>query len=987
MDQRIEANIAAIELAKRLIEEGRKATPEEMRTLRKFSGWGGLGKAFTGGIGFSYLKRMTDLLGEEGAKAAAMSASSSYYTPARVIDTMWDIAKALGFKGGRVLEGSAGIGNILGQMPASLSSRSDIQAVEIDPTAGGILSLLYPDAQVDVQGFEKTKVRPGSVDLAITNVPFVTGMRVFDPANPDLSKRFSNIHDFCIAKNVRSLKEGGLGVFVTSSGTLDRSQVLLRWLTDPKGGNADVIGAFRMNNETFQGTSVTSDIVVVRKRKGTEESPHAIDVSGLTTLRIGVYQPVEWQLDPNKNGLSKGVPLIINSYFASHPEMMAGEMFLKFEKTQDNYRPESPGLYPAKGKDQDKMLAAFAKSMEEKREEDNRSGEADTGTEPVTPDLKGHKTGSIYLSDKGELMRDGEPLGVNNNKVAGRTKQECLTSYQRVRDALQKVIEYQQQNSDDKGLAPLLEEFNKAYDDHVGVFGPFTGNQRTAFLRKDVDFPAVSALEKPVVRDRVDPKTGKHTRVEGYEKADILKKRVINKAEEPSPKTVRDAVIVSMSQKGRLDIPYMADKLSLTENEVRKRILAEGLGFENPVSGQVEAKHVYLSGNVREKLSLAEGNNEGGRYDKNIEELRKVMPMDIPVHLIDFNIGSSWLGTGLVEEYIKDRIGQEVRVSAVDGVLFMGSAQEDGANSSLGVYSEQFQEYVPWSALVRCAMNNRTFTVKHTSKYTGTRVDKAASDACTQKIAEIKQDFKDWMRGRIEKDTDLGARLEKTYNDQYNNYAPPRIPDEYAPKVFPGAVPNLPMRGHQSRAIVGSLMRPLLLAHEVGTGKTFTLISSAMEMRRTGLAKKPMIVVQNATVGQFATSAKTLYPGAKILVVDEDAKGPKGRQAFWRKIKYNDWDMVIVSQSAFDYIPDSKERRVAFIQERIDEKLDVLEGVKDDRSIRRRLEGEIEKLQDDIVKAAQDRVSGTKKHGKLEGEIKKLQDDIVKAAQDRVSGT
>ena len=262
VDARIEANIKAIELAQQLIESGELATPRQMAVLRKFSGWGGLGKVFSDN---TYSTRLQQLMSTEAYQEAVMSANSAYYTPAYVVDTLWDIVTQMGFKGGYILEGSAGIGNILGQMPTNISEHSDIHAIEIDGTSGGILSFLYPDAKVEIQGFEQTRIPNGSVDLAITNVPFVTGLRVNDTTgDKDLSKKFHNIHDFCIAKNVRKLREGGLGIFITSNGTLDNSKKLRDWIVGE--GGADFVGAFRMHNKTFGGTGVTSDIVVIRKR-------------------------------------------------------------------------------------------------------------------------------------------------------------------------------------------------------------------------------------------------------------------------------------------------------------------------------------------------------------------------------------------------------------------------------------------------------------------------------------------------------------------------------------------------------------------------------------------------------------------------------------------------------------------------------------------------------------------------------------------------
>ena len=359
VDARITANIEAIELAQNLLRSGEQAPPKQMTILRKFSGWGGLGKAFTqsswGLREDTPPKKLRKLLGNEAYQQAVMSANSSFYTPTHIIDSLWDIATQLGFKGGNILEGSAGIGNILAQMPTEVSDRSNIHAVEIDNTAGGILSLLYPDAQVDIQGFEQTKIENGSIDLAITNVPFVTGLKVMDESGDrDLSSKFGNIHDFCIAKNVRKLRPGGIGIFITSSGTLDKSQKLRDWVICQ--GDADFIGAFRLNNNTFGGTSVTSDIIVIRKRVNGQKSANAIDVGSTTGERVVNFDTGETRkVDGKEKPVVKALSLDYNKYFQDHPEMMAGKMKFGFEEG-DTYRPTSIGLFPAKGLNQKTML-------------------------------------------------------------------------------------------------------------------------------------------------------------------------------------------------------------------------------------------------------------------------------------------------------------------------------------------------------------------------------------------------------------------------------------------------------------------------------------------------------------------------------------------------------------------------------------------------------------------------------------------------------
>lgn len=953
VDARIEANIKAIELAKQLLESGERATEKQMQTLRKFSGWGGLGKAFNEGTSYApnpIAKKLRELLGEKAYQEAVMSANSAYYTPAYVVDTLWDIAEQMGFNGGNILEGSAGIGNILGQMPTNISERSDIHAIEIDGTSGGILSLLYPDAKVEIQGFEQTRIPNGSVDLAITNVPFVTGLRVNDTTgDKDLSKKFHNIHDFCIAKNVRKLREGGLGIFITSNGTLDNSKKLRDWIVSE--GGADFVGAFRMHNKTFGGTGVTSDIVVIRKRVNEQKSAHAIDVSDVSGERMAEYDTGETRKVKGKETpVIKQLSMDYNRYFIEHPENMAGEMHFAFEKG-DTFRPTSKGLYPKQDKKQEEMLAEFVRSF--------RAEEfGERNTEVITDAMPGKKIGEVFVKD-GKLYinstASAQLLEVNANKVKGHTKVECFEAYTAIKEALAEVLSYQTENESDEGLKPLLDKLNKAYDDFVSTYGHFNKNTAIAFLRNDVDYANVYALEK--FEETADEKGNQ---IQKFDKTDVFRKRVVEKEKEPTPANVKDGIIASIFKFGRVDIPYIAEQLGTGIGEVKKEIIENGYGFENPVSRQIEASYQYLSGNIREKLRQAEENNENGEFDRNIKALQEVMPMEIPAHLIDFTLGSSWIAPKLYEDFVKERTEVDVRFTAVGGTWFMKEPYFTNyeKNRAMGVTSEMLGRTIMGHTLIEAAIQNRSITVSTTKKHydgtTETITDKEATQACAAKIDEIRQDFKDWARQKMQSDPEMSERMERIYNDMFNNFVPMSIPDEFVPEYFGGASHKFKMRPHQGRAIVRGTQQPLLLAHEVGTGKTFTLISTAMEMRRLGTARKPMIVVQNATVGQFVASAKELYPNAKILTLEEADRSAEGRKNFYAKIRYNDWDMIVVPQSTFEFIPDSEEREMTFVQDKIEEKMLILEQMKEEdpdgkNMITRQAEREIELLEEQLA--------------------------------------
>lgn len=991
---RIDANLAAIEVAKKLLASGETATPKEMEVLRRYSGWGGLGSAFNEGSTWSpnpINKRLREILTPEEYEAAVMSRNSAYYTPAPVIDAMWDIAKALGFKGGNIVEGSAGIGNIIGLMPTEISERSNIHAVEIDNTTGGILSLLYPDAKVEVQGFEATRIANGSVDLAITNVPFVTGLHVMDESGDgDLSKKFRDIHDFCIAKNVRKLREGGIGIFITSSGTLDKSQKLRNWLVGDKEGCADVVGAFRMHNQTFGGASVTSDIIVVRKRVNGRKSANAIDVSTVTPVRILPFK--------DNKGRTRDYPLMFNRYFVEHPEHMGGEMAFNFERGITRY-PTSVSLFPMPTVDQPGRMAAWVKNLAE-MDWSNEQGIATAKAAVHNKNDKlgeGVKEGSMVLNSEEQLCvaRMGEAIPLmspqsdkskvqktdeerlkqfQTTKIKGRTKTECFKDYAEIKDALAGVLKYQTENDDDAGLKPLLDRLNSAYDTFVARYGNLNKNNNLAWLRNDVDFSSIVALETYSEKGSKDG-----TKIKTYGKTDIFSRRVVEKESEPAPKNVKDGIIASLYKYGRIDPEYLASQLGKSQADVKQEIIESGLGFENPTTGQMEVSYEYLSGNVREKLRQAREANEAanGAYDANIKALEAVVPMNIPAHLIEFTLGSSWVDPKLYERFVKERTDLNVRLTNAGGTWHMSEPYwtDEPKNKEMGIRSESLGILIPGHKLIEAAITNKTITVSKTTKNsdgtTTTETDAAATTACATKVDEIRQDFKDWAREQMQNDPELSMRMEEVYNEKFNNSVPKSIPDEFMPEHFGGAatmVGGRPfrLRPHQAKAVIRATTQPVLLAHEVGTGKTYTLITTAMEMRRLGTARKPMIVVQNATVGQFVASAKALYPNAKVLTLEDADRNAEGRKAFYAKIKFNDWDMIVVPQSVFERIPDSVERQTQFIQDKIEEKLLVLDQMKDadpdGRSmIVRAAEREIEKLKDEVSQLANGGATDKKK--------------------------
>ena len=931
---RYKANINAIDLYKKLSEEGRTPTKEEQKVLASYSGWGGLGQYFNNGL---YRATLIDKLGKEGFDSAAMSVNSAYYTPFPIINSLWAAAHQLGFRGGNILESSAGIGNILAALPEGANRVSTIHAVEIDELSGNILDMLYPDAKVDVAGFQNVSIAPGSIDLAITNVPFVSGLNVYDRENKDLSGLFRDLHDFVIAKNVRALRPGGLGVFITSSNTLDKSSTLKNWLST--SGSADVIGAFRLNNETFGGTKVTSDIIIIRKRVNGKIDPHAIDVSGTS-----IYKMSAGTYDSDTH-----TPITINTYFVNHPEFMGGEPSIGFDQGDTSYRPMAIGVYPTQSVDQDRALSSWVSSLGSIKQEPAIRQQETLADYDSTDKIQGSilidSSGRICCSDKGLAV----PLeGINENKVRGYTKQEAVRDYVELKSALDNLIRYQLGNTTDEGIETFIRALNTAYDTFVGKYGYLNDNLGISFIKNnDSEFASVAALEDVTLTDK-DDKNGRP--IKRYEKTEIFRSRQIAGPKKYKISNLTDGIQVSLYKNGSVDVDFIAESLGMDKETTRHQLLSEGLVYEDPDGGELVVSYLYQSGDIRQKIKIAEealSRDGGERFESNLKALRAVVPPSIPAHLVPLKLGSTWAPTKLLDDYLKAKTGREATFNHAGDIWTMTispmselSWQErmDIANkdADMGVRSSVVHKTVSFSELVVYALNNGRpdFSYSYKNEYGDRETvrDKEATDLARQKIEDLREDYVSWVSDYLQEKQEVAKEIEEVYNNTFNSYVTPRIPDNMLPSLFEGSANGISLYPHQKRAVLKTMNQSVMLAHEVGTGKTFTLISSAMEMRRLGIAKKPMIVVQNATIGQFASSAKKLYPAAKILALDDTDRGKSGRMRFYGKIKYADWDMVIVPQSTFELIANSPTREEAYKLKRIDEIEHVISVLEDQQS-------------------------------------------------------
>ena len=942
--KRYRANIAAIKLIHQLEEEGRleNATPEEQKVLASYSSWGGLGVYF-GSSAQSKVDELREVLTDEEFEDAVSSLSSGYFTPPHIVEGMWDVLRHLGFKGGRVFEGSAGVGGMLTLMPSDILNNSSIRAVEKDSLTAKILKALHPDADVFSGGIEDVNATPSSVDVAITNVPFVSGVRPVDKRNADITRLNLDLHDFAIAKNVRLLAPGGIGIFMTTSLTLDKGNKLKEWLNT--NGEADVLGAFRFNNETFAGAPVTTDVIVIRKRDKGMVSPHAVRVLDNHVERVVSY------ID-EKTREEKPLQVSYNNYFHEHPEFMGGRMFAGAEKG-DTFRPSSIGLYPDPSIDQksqwEKWVGTF-ESMDKPLESVVPSEEEDL-EESSLP------VGSLTVNSQGQLgvvdnFSKIRPIGDDGKKVKSKyTKAELLEDYNRVKEAVRAVLDYQLNNLEDDGLKPVLKELNKAYDDFVNKYGAFHKNQAIRILKNDADYQGIAALER--VKEHRNEKTRK---IEAQvSKSDFFTQRTLGGLEELKASTIEDGLRLSMSKKNRIDSEFIAGLLNREVSDVEKELLEKELVYRNPTTGLLEDKASYLSGNVREKLSVAEAQNADGQYTKNINALTSILPPTIPSHLISTPLGGTWFSPDYFRNFLAEVYGSRVvfyRVGSqwhMDGIVSPLHAR-GGVRSDLLRNKGTSRTKYHWTVeeLALAAMNNVAPKAQAFIKVDYDKSikisDEEASRAIIARMADLKDEFQSWMSKKMQEDPKEAAELEKSYNERFNSHVPYRADNSLVPEHFEGSNPAITLRSHQAAAAVRAVNSPTLLAHEVGTGKTFTMITAAAEMKRLGTANKPMIVVQNATLNQFASEAKKLYPAAKLLVYDANRdKGTDGRKAFYARIKYGDWDMIVVPQSVLDLIPDDPQQKDAYLNQAVDDMLALAEQT-EDRNVKREIEKQIESL-------------------------------------------
>lgn len=953
--QRLDDNIAAIKLLKKIESEGRKATPKEQTELAKYSGWGGLSSAFNS----AKWKELSEILTKEELNRARNSTTDAFYTPPYVVASMWKLADRLGFKGGRVLDPSTGTGIFFGLMPAKIRALSSMSGTELDPLTAHIASQLYQNATIQNMNFADLTAADGYFDIAISNVPFGSSR----PNDTRYNKFKYKLHNYFFAKSLDKVRPGGLVMFVTSRDTMDGrgdAATLRREL----GKKAQFVGAIRLPGTVFSenNTDVTTDIVVLRKLNTGEKAPNN-----------------EWNnVEDVKADYYEEKPDHMNSYFVQHPDMIIGYQKSKYNwasrertlwwDTKDNDKPTLDVE-----KELDKRLAKFPKDIYEKR----KAAPANTikAVEQVTA-KPGTHAGDVVDTDGviGQVVIDDS--GKKVVKPYAKSAQKKMRSYLNLQNALDDLSREQNNpQTTEQILSQKRKALNKAYDAFVKDYGYLHSNKNRALVNVNGS-GRVLALEKYSTEAR----TGKET----AEKADIFTKRTVGTDNRIVITVPSDALAASLQEEGRPDIPYMAKLLGKPEKEVIKE-LGDSI-IKDPVSGNYVTRDEYLSGNVREKLKAAEdAARRNPDYQKNVDALKKIMPRDLTPDDISVEMGASWISPQYIHDFAVEKLGcasDDITVeydpigSTWRVSVSKWAAYADRVNREYGTDQRKFSDIL--SAALNLKKINISPKKSGNEEPTAKEINDAnvASAAANNNVKKMKSDFAKWLWS--------DAARKKTLLETYNNTFNSEVAREYDGSflTFPGKSLTSPkLNPHQKNAVWRIVNeKATLLAHCVGAGKTWTMQAAGMELRRMGLARKIVYTVPKNTVYQFESEFLQLYPNAKILVLTSDnlpdvpkaekrdkngnlvpltekekataAVNNAKRNEMLQRIKTEDWDAIIMSHDTFKRIPMSDESYRKFYEEQLDLYRDQLESAKREgnKSSARDIEGSIKKLEEKLKK-------------------------------------
>ena len=888
--ERFHRNYAAIITLRKCQEENRFATPDEQIMLSKYVGWGGIPEAFDERAGswqteFGMLK---NILTPEEYASARESTLTAFYTPPTVINAVYKVMKQLGFREGNILEPSCGIGHFIGMLPEEMKE-SKIYGVELDTISAGIAQQLYQKTSIAAQGFEVTNLPDSFFDAVVGNVPFGD----FKVPDKRYDKHKFLVHDYFFAKSLDKLRPGGVMALITSKGTMDKENSSVRKYIAQR---ADLLGAIRLPNNTFKGnagTEVVSDILILQKRD-----------------RIVDIEPDWVQLGTDENGI------LMNRYFVEHPEMILGEM----KMVSGRFGPEATCV-PYEGADLAEQLSEAVSNIhgeltvyeveDELAEEDNSI--------PADPTVRNFSytvlDDKIYFRENSR-MAPVEVSATAENRIKGMI---------RIRDSVRKLIELQTEDYPDSEIKAEQERLNALFDTFSKQYGLINSRANISAFSQDSSFSLLSALE--VLGDE-----GQLER-----KADIFYKRTI-KPHTPvtSVDTASEALAVSMGEKARVDMDYMCELTGKTEEEIFADL--KGVIFLNPMYGYgnpTQAKYLmadeYLSGNVREKLVLARKSAElyPEDYTVNVEALERVQPKDLTASEIAVRLGATWLPTEIVEQFMFEFLGTpryaqwniKVHFSAYTGEWNIEGKSYDRSN--VKAYSTYGTGRINAYKIIEETLNLKDVRIfDYVEDADGKKkaiLNKKETAIAQAKQELIKQGFQDWVWS----DPERRERLCRLYNDKFNSLRPREYDGSHI--VFSGMNPEIELREHQRNAVAHILYGGnTLLAHAVGAGKTFEMVSAAMESKRLGLCSKSLFVVPNHLTEQWASEFLQLYPSANILVATKKDFETKNRKKFCGRIATGDYDAIIIGHSQFEKIPMSIERQRAILEQQLDE---VTEGI------------------------------------------------------------
>lgn len=892
-------NVAAIRLLKELTAENRQATRAEQAVLAKYVGWGGIPQAFyrdNNEVTKGWEKEaaeLKELMTADELAAAASSTRNAHYTSTEIVQAVWDAVKHFGFQGGRVLEPSLGVGNFYGLMPTALRSASQLTGVELDHITGGIAKQLYPQANIAAPvGFQDFSAPDNYFELAIGNPPF--GREgIYDAIRRKISG-FS-IHNYFFAKSIDTVKPNGVLAMVVTNRLLDSMGDKARsYIAD----RAEFLGAIRLPNDAFAknaGTQVTTDIIFLRKLKDGEQP------TGQRWMDVRQYK--------DKDGNT--VPL--NEYFVKNPDMMLGD----FGQYGSMYSAEDAALVARPGQDTPALLqAAIAKLP--KGFMDAPTAEPVRETIEPLHDISRVKIGSVFEQGGQIFERREDMLGKQQAApvvFASDKAKDRVTGMIKVRDALIEVRGLQlQEGVSDKALETARAALNKEYDAFVKANGPINADANKRLMRDDPTWPQLAALEDKFdkgVSAAVAKTTGEKARAPSAEKSAIFSKRTQAPYKAPEKATsAKDAMVSSLAERGRVDLDYMASLYGKTPEVIAQEL--EGLIFKNPTGGW-ESRDQYLSGNVKKKLAQAiDAAKADPSLKANVDALKAVQPADIEAVDIDVKTGAHWVPADVMQGFIT-HISEGQNAKALYNPV--------SASWTLNVERVPQSAMTQWStdranilAVLEAAANQKQITIY--DKFSdGTRtLNEAATTAANEKVERVKAEWKNWIWA----DDARRERLARIYNDTFNTDQQREFDGSHL--KFPGKVGDdiIQLRPHQANAVWRMVQSgTTLLDHVVGAGKTFTMIAGIMEMRRMGLAKKPMLVVPNHLVGQWAEDFMKLYPGANILAATKKDFEKDSRKRLFARIATGDWDAVIVAHSSFGKVEVEPEFQAEFIKQQI----------------------------------------------------------------------